>query len=61
MISYLQEICWNCDRPIWVCKLKHLAKDVALCLVVGLTVGGTIGAILALIYNLFLSPFGRWS
>jgi len=59
--EYLSLECWSCGRAVWFCNLKHLAKDVGYGLLVGGTIGGIIGFILATINNLFFSPFGKWS
>lgn len=52
MLDQLRETCWNCNRPVWVCDLKHASIDLAIGAAWGSLTGAVIGAGLALLHNL---------
>lgn len=45
--------CYSCDRALWACDARRLAKDLFWGVGIGLPIGAVVGAVLALTINLW--------
>jgi hypothetical protein len=52
MTDELRETCWNCDRPVWFCDIKHGIMEIAEGAAWGALTGAIVGLVLALLHNL---------